>query len=73
MIIEQKHIGRRGVFRAKTKLVEGVVQELSPSEALFRVNASTWLENKSSSTVELLPDLELDEPKAPKRGASKGK
>lgn len=73
MVIEANHIGRRGVFRDKRRLIEGVVQEISPSGVLFRVNAATWLENKAGSTVELLPDLQLDTPKRPKRGASKQK
>ncbi|MEO0797327.1 MAG: hypothetical protein AAFX93_19420 [Verrucomicrobiota bacterium] len=73
MVIETKHIGMRGVFRDKRKLVQGVIQEISPSKTLFRINSATWLENTTNSTVELLPDLKLEEPTKPRRAACKSK
>lgn len=63
-----QHIGRRGLFRSNRSVKEGVIQELTPSGSMFRINASEWLENKAETLIELLPDRQIEAPPPAKGG-----
>lgn len=67
--IATEHIGRRGLFRCNRGAIkEGVIQELTPSGNLFRINSSEWLDNKAEVLIELLPDRQIETPTPAKGG-----
>lgn len=71
-IITEVHLQKRILFKAKTALSEGLVQELSRDGSYVRVSGK-WFHNEPGLVLDMLPAL--PEPKANPRRSSpiKGK
>ncbi|MEO0796637.1 MAG: hypothetical protein AAFX93_15820 [Verrucomicrobiota bacterium] len=58
-IVENQHIGKRALVRHKGRLIEGTIEELSPSAGHFR-HGEQWLDNEPGQILEILPPRKKD-------------